>query len=105
MASSADLWGDMPTIKTGQDYVDSLRGRGTRLFLMGERIAEPADHPMIVPSINAMRATYDLAVEHPEIVCAFDRGMLCGLTGASAEKHSQTHTLLDDGYCRCEVKH
>lgn len=67
MATTADLWADMPTIKTGQDYVDSLRGRGTRLFLMGQRIEEPADHPMIVPSINAMRATYDLAVEHPEL--------------------------------------
>ncbi len=62
-----DLWADMPTIKTGQDYVDSLRGRTTRLFLMGEQIAEPADHPMIVPSINAMRATYDQAVDHPEL--------------------------------------
>ena len=66
-----ELWADQPTIKTGQDYVDSLRGRGTRLFLMGERIAEPADHPMIVPSINAMRATYDLAVEHPDLATAW----------------------------------
>jgi 4-hydroxybutyryl-CoA dehydratase / vinylacetyl-CoA-Delta-isomerase len=65
-----DLWAGAPTIKTGQDYVDSLRGRGTRLFLMGERVEEPADHPMIVPSITAMRATYDLAVEHPDLALA-----------------------------------
>jgi 4-hydroxybutyryl-CoA dehydratase / vinylacetyl-CoA-Delta-isomerase len=68
--TAAQLWADMPTIKTGQDYVDSLRGRTTRLFLMGEEIPEPADHPMIVPSINAMRATYDLAVEHPDLATA-----------------------------------
>ncbi|MGI9017641.1 MAG: 4-hydroxyphenylacetate 3-hydroxylase family protein [Euzebya sp.] len=65
--SAADLWAQMPTIKTGQDYVDSLRGRDTRLFLMGQQINEPADHPMIIPSINAMRATYDLAVSDPEL--------------------------------------
>ncbi len=71
MTTTVDaLWADMPIIKTGQDYVDSLRGRDTRLFLMGERIEEPADHPMIVPSINAMRATYDLAVDHPELALA-----------------------------------
>ncbi|WP_370325472.1 4-hydroxyphenylacetate 3-hydroxylase family protein [Euzebya sp.] len=66
-STAEQLWAEMPTIKTGQDYVDSLRGRGTRLFLMGERVDEPADHPIILPSINAMRATYDLAVEHPEL--------------------------------------
>jgi predicted ArsR family transcriptional regulator len=47
----------------------------------------------------------EVAVEHPEIICAFDRGMLCGLTGASPERHVQTHNLLDDGFCRCEVRH
>jgi 4-hydroxybutyryl-CoA dehydratase / vinylacetyl-CoA-Delta-isomerase len=65
------LWAGAPTLKTGQDYVDSLRGRHTRLFLMGERVEEPADHPMVVPSINAMRATYDLAVEHPDLATAW----------------------------------
>jgi 4-hydroxybutyryl-CoA dehydratase/vinylacetyl-CoA-Delta-isomerase len=69
--TAAELWAPLPTIKTGQDYVDSLRGRGTRLFLMGERVEEPADHPMIVPSINALRATYDLAVEHPDLATAW----------------------------------
>lgn len=65
--TAAQIWDTMPTIKTGQDYVDSLRGRDTRLFLMGQQVEEPADHPMIVPSINALRATYDLAVDHPEL--------------------------------------
>lgn len=65
--TASEMWAGSPTIKTGQDYVDSLRNRRTRLFLKGERIDEPADHPMIVPSINAMRATYDLAVEHPDL--------------------------------------
>ena len=60
----------MPTIVTGEDYLASLRDRGTALYLMGERLEEPADHPMIQPSINALKATYDLAVEDPELATA-----------------------------------
>ncbi len=65
-----DLWAAMPTVRDGGDYVQSLRDRGTRLFLMGEQVKEPADHPMIAGSINAMRATYDLAETHPELALA-----------------------------------
>lgn len=52
---------------TGADYIDSLRGRNLNVYLFGERIAEPVDHPMIRPSINAVAETYDLAVQHPEL--------------------------------------
>ncbi|MBS1874346.1 MAG: 4-hydroxybutyryl-CoA dehydratase [Acidobacteria bacterium] len=58
-------------IVTGADYVASLRGRNLRVFLLGERVAEPVDHPIIRPSINAVARTYDLAVEHPELATAW----------------------------------
>jgi len=61
--SDPALWGRFETIRTPEDYIESLRGRGMRVFLMGERVAEPADHPMIRPSVNAMAATYAIAVE------------------------------------------
>jgi 4-hydroxybutyryl-CoA dehydratase/vinylacetyl-CoA-Delta-isomerase len=48
-------------IRTGADYVQSLRGRNLKVYLLGERVPEPVDHPMIRPSINAVAATYDLA--------------------------------------------
>ena len=54
-------------IVNGEDYIDSLRGRKLKVFLMGERVNEPADHPMIRPSINAMAKTYDLALENPNL--------------------------------------
>ena len=47
-------------IVTGADYIESLRGRNLRVYLMGERVAEPVDHPIIRPSINAVARTYDL---------------------------------------------
>lgn len=54
-------------IQNGADYVQSLRGRGLTVWLFGEQVPEPVDHPMIRPSINAVARTYDLAVERPEI--------------------------------------
>jgi 4-hydroxybutyryl-CoA dehydratase/vinylacetyl-CoA-Delta-isomerase len=53
------------TIVTGTDYIESLRGRRLEVYLMGQRVEEPVDHPMIRPSINAMAITYDLAQEEP----------------------------------------
>jgi 4-hydroxybutyryl-CoA dehydratase/vinylacetyl-CoA-Delta-isomerase len=37
---------------------------------MGQKIAEPVDHPMIRPSINAVARTYDLANEDPALATA-----------------------------------
>ncbi|MGD8825496.1 MAG: 4-hydroxyphenylacetate 3-hydroxylase N-terminal domain-containing protein, partial [Myxococcales bacterium] len=60
--------GSKPTrIETGEDYIQSLRGRKLKVFLFGERVDEPVDHPMIRPSINAVAETYDLAVAEPDI--------------------------------------
>jgi len=54
-------------IRTGADYIDSLRGRDLTVYLFGEKVTEPVDHPIIRPSINAVAATYDLAQTHPEL--------------------------------------
>ena len=59
------------TITNGAEYRESLRGRGLEVYFMGERIAEPVDHPVIKPSINAVARTYDLAVENPDLASAW----------------------------------
>jgi len=58
---------DSKPIRTGEEYIASLRGRGLKVYLFGELVVEPADHPVIRPSINAVAETYDLAVRHPEL--------------------------------------
>jgi len=68
--SAESLTGSAPPLRTGAEYIESLRGRGLRIFLMGERVEEPVDHPVIRPSIEAAARTYDLAVEHPELASA-----------------------------------
>jgi len=54
-------------IRTGEDYIDSLRGRDLVVYLLGDRVTEPVDHPIIRPSINAIAETYDLAARNPEL--------------------------------------
>jgi len=63
-------WRPGEPIRNGADYIESLRGRDLPVYLFGERITEPVDHPIIRPSINAMAATYDLAVEEPDLASA-----------------------------------
>ena len=58
-------------IATGAEYIQSLRGRNLKVYFLGERIAEPVDHPVIRPSINAVARTYDLATENPELATAW----------------------------------
>ncbi len=57
-------------IRTGEEYIQSLRGRNLKVYLFGELVKEPVDHPMIRPSINAVAETYDLAVREEELASA-----------------------------------
>ena len=57
-------------LNSGDDYLDSLRGRNLDVHLFGERVDEPVDHPMIRPSMNALAASYELAIEDPELATA-----------------------------------
>ena len=63
-------WQPGEPIRSGADYVQSLRGRGLTVYLFGERIAEPVDHPIIRPSVNAVAATYDAAAEDADLATA-----------------------------------
>src|SRR5438093_304149 len=57
-------------IRTGEEYIQSLKGRKMKVYLFGELVKEPVDHPMIRPSINAVAETYDLADKDPELASA-----------------------------------
>jgi len=47
----------------------------------------------------------ELSKDFPEVVCAFDRSMLCGMLGVESSVHTQTHALSSgDSYCRHEFR-
>lgn len=50
-------------LMTAREYMESLRGLRLNLYLLGERIENWVDHPVIRPSINAIAMTYKLAQE------------------------------------------
>ncbi len=58
-------------ICTSEQYRESLRNRNLNVYLMGEKVSEPQDHPIILPSVNAVAATYDLAEQEPELASAY----------------------------------
>jgi len=60
----------LKTIRTGDDYIESLRNRDLIIYLFGELVKEPVDHPMIRPSMNAVAETYDLAVREEALATA-----------------------------------
>jgi len=49
------------TMKTGQEYEDSLRKMNFKVYLQGELVENPVDHPIIRPSMNSVKMTYELA--------------------------------------------
>src|SRR6187401_2014752 len=57
-------------IRTGEEYIQSLKGRKMKVYLFGELVKEPVEHPLIRPSINAVAETYDLADRDPELASA-----------------------------------
>jgi 4-hydroxybutyryl-CoA dehydratase/vinylacetyl-CoA-Delta-isomerase len=67
MSPSANAPPVQQPITTGEEYIESLRGRDLNVFLFGERVTEPVDHPIIRPSINAVAKTYELALTNPEL--------------------------------------
>jgi len=50
-------------LKTGKEYVQSLKAMNPHptVYIFGEKMRDPYDHPMVKPSQNAVALTYDLA--------------------------------------------
>lgn len=48
-------------MKTGQEYTNSVSGLAREVYLFGERVTDPAKHPILRPSLNALAMTYRLA--------------------------------------------
>lgn len=59
-------------LMTGQEYVDSIRKLNLRVYMFGAQLENHVDHPILRPSLNAMRMTYELAQqpEHQHLMTA-----------------------------------
>ncbi|WP_290772277.1 4-hydroxyphenylacetate 3-hydroxylase family protein [Anaerofustis sp.] len=48
-------------LMTGKEYIESIRKLNLQVYMFGEKIENPVDNPILRPSLNSVRATYDLA--------------------------------------------
>ena len=48
-------------LMTGEQYIESIRKLNLQIYMFGEKIENPVDHPILRPSLNSVRMTYDLA--------------------------------------------
>lgn len=57
-------------------------------------------------TIDVTNCVYrELALEYPDVVCAFDRGMFCAMLGTSPDRHAQPQSLVaGDAFCRHEFR-
>lgn len=78
---------------TAEQYEESLRKLKMVVYLFGERIENPVDHPVIRPSMNAVAKTYEMA-GHPagkEIMTAVSH-----LSGKVINRFTHIHQSVDD---------
>lgn len=46
---------------TGEQFIESIRKMNMQIYMFGEKVENPVDNPILRPSLNSVRATYDLA--------------------------------------------
>lgn len=80
-------------LKTQEEYIESLRRMGKKIYLSGELVKNYVDHPIIRPSINSCAMTYKLSVqpEHEELLTATS-----SLTGKKINRFTHLHQSAED---------
>jgi 4-hydroxybutyryl-CoA dehydratase/vinylacetyl-CoA-Delta-isomerase len=80
-------------MKTGQEYIESLRQMKTEVYFMGERIENLVDSPHIKPHINTAALTYDIAFEPESMDLATATS---SLTGKKINRFTHIQQSTDD---------
>ena len=68
--------------RTGQQFLDGLRGDAREIWLNGEKITHPLEHPQLAEAARTMARVYDLQHEHADEMLAPspDDGRLVNVT-------------------------
>jgi 4-hydroxybutyryl-CoA dehydratase/vinylacetyl-CoA-Delta-isomerase len=80
-------------LMNGEQYRDSLRKMTPSVYLLGERLTNPVDHPMVIPSQNAVAMTYDLAHD-PKYADLMT--VTSPLTGGKINRFAHIYQSIDD---------
>ena len=80
-------------MKTAKQYIDSIRDMNHEIYLFGQRVKSPVDHPIIRPTVNCVAATYELAhkPDYESLLTATSH-----LTSKKINRFCHIHQSLDD---------
>lgn len=48
-------------LMTGEQYIQSIKNIRMQVYMFGKKIEDPTEDPILRPSLNSVRMTYDLA--------------------------------------------
>ncbi|MBI4800296.1 MAG: 4-hydroxyphenylacetate 3-hydroxylase family protein [Desulfarculus sp.] len=83
----------MKTIRSKEDYLQSLKELGSVIYLNGQRVEDITTHPAFIPHINAAAKTYELALrpESEDLATAVSH-----LTGKRINRFTHIHQSVED---------
>ena len=80
-------------LMTGEQYVESIRKMNMQIYMFGEKVENPVDNPILRPSLNSVKATYDLA-QMPEYEDLMT--VTSSLTGEKINRFCHLHQSTND---------
>lgn len=81
------------SLMTGEQYIESIRKLNMEIYMFGKRIDNPVDDPILRPSLNSVRMTYDLAQmpEYEDLMTA-----ISPYTGRRVNRFTHIHQSAED---------
>ena len=81
------------TLKTGEQYVESIRKMNMQIYMFGEKVESSVDNPILRPSLNSVKATYDLAQlpEYEDLMT-----VKSSITGEKINRFTNIHQSTED---------
>ena len=78
---------------TGEQYLESIRKMNMEIYMFGEKITSAVDNPILRPSLNSVKATYDLAMqpEHEALMTTTSH-----LSGKKINRFCHIHQSAED---------
>lgn len=80
-------------LMTGEQYVESIKKMKMQIYMFGEKIESAVDSPILRPSLNSVKATYDLA-QQPEYEDLMT--VTSSLTGEKINRFTHIHQSTED---------
>ncbi len=80
-------------LMTGEQYVESIKKMNMQIYMFGEKVESSVDNPILRPSLNSVKATYDLAQmpEYEDLMTATS-----SLTGEKINRFTHIHQSTED---------